>query len=169
MKEINKEYKCLIADKELIIRKWDEEIRRHNNSKMWMEFRDHSLRNMNTRIVYMGMLGDEIITEATAIISDNDLDMQSKENLVGDKIAYLSAFRTNEEYENKGYFSKLYKYMENDLRKRGFTTLTLGVEPCEVRNIQIYFKWGFTNYIKSDYVGYSNDERVLVNYYKKEL
>ena len=52
----------------------------------------------------MGILNDEIITESTAIISINDLDMQNKDNLVGNNKAYLTAFRTNKEYENKGYF-----------------------------------------------------------------
>ena len=117
----------------------------------------------------MGILNDEIITESTAIISINDLDMQNKDNLVGNNKAYLTAFRTNKEYENKGYFSKLYKFMEEDLKKRGFTSLTLGVEPSEVRNIMIYFNWVFTNYIKSDYEYYPNNEKILVNYYEKKL
>ena len=133
------DYKCVIADKDLIIKKWDEEIKKHNNSENWIKFKEKSLRNLNNRIVYMGILNDRIITESTAIISSNDLDMQNKDNLIGDKVAYLTAFRTNKEYENKGYFSKLYKFMENDLKNRGFESLTLGVEPSETRNIKIYF------------------------------
>lgn len=117
----------------------------------------------------MGLLGGNIITECTAIISSDDLDMQNKDNLVGDSKAYLTAFRTSKEYENQGYFSKLYKYMESDLKKRGFKSLTLGVEPCEVRNIQIYFKWDFTKYIKTAYEYYPNNEKVIVNYYEKDL
>ena len=42
--------------------------------------------------------------------------MQNKDNLVGNNKAYLTVFRTNKEYENKGYFSKLYKFMEEDLK-----------------------------------------------------
>ena len=147
----------------------DEEISRHNNSKLWKEFKKISLNNLDTRIVYMGILNDEIITECTAIISLKDLNIQNKDNLIGNNKAYLTAFRTNKEYQNKGYFSKLYKFMENDLKNRGFKYLTIGVEPCEVRNIQIYFKWGFTKYIKSCYEVYPDLEKVLVNYYEKEL
>jgi len=33
-------------------------------------------------------------------------------------MAYLAAFRTNKEYEGKGFFSKLYKFMENDLKEK---------------------------------------------------
>ena len=51
----------------------------------------------------MGILDGEIITECTAITSDDDLDMQNKDNLIGKNKAYLTAFRINKEYENKGY------------------------------------------------------------------
>ena len=112
----NTNYKCLIADKNLIVKKWDEEIKKHNNSSVWMQFKENSLNNLSTRIVYMGILNDEIITECTAIISDKDLNMQNKENLIGNNTAYLTAFRTDKKYEGKGYFSKLYKFMENDLK-----------------------------------------------------
>lgn len=133
------EYRCVIASKELIIKKWDEEIRKHNNSKIWIDFKEESLRNLDTRTIYMGILDGKIITECTAITSDDDLDMQNKDNLIGKNKAYLTAFRINKEYENKGYFSKLYKFMEDDLKRKGFTSLTLGVEPSEVRNMMIYF------------------------------
>lgn len=59
--------------------------------------------------------------------------------------------------------------MENDLKKRCFNYLPLGVEPCEIRNIQIYFKLGFTKCIKTEYEYYSSDEKALVNYYEKGL
>ena len=45
----------------------------------------------------------------------------------------------------------------------------LGIEPNEIRNMQIYFKWGFKSYIKTDYEYYPNGEKVMVNYYKKSI
>ena len=66
------EYKCLIADKNLIIKKWDEEIEKHNNSLNFKKFKEESLNNLNTRIVYMGLLNGKIITECIAIISVDD-------------------------------------------------------------------------------------------------
>lgn len=59
--------------------------------------------------------------------------------------------------------------MESNLKSKGFEILTLGVEPCEVRNILIYFNWGFTNYIKTSYEIYSDGEKIIVNYYGKDL
>ena len=62
-----------------------------------------------------------------------------------------------------------------DLRNRGYKELCLGVEPCEVKNMQIYFKYGFTNYIKTN-IEYlpgkdinSKPIEEIVNYYYKEI
>lgn len=168
-------YKCTIADEQLLIRKWDKEIAKHNGAYNWISFKESSLKNKDKRIAYMGILGDDIITEATAVISEEDPDIQNKDGLVGIGRAYLCAFRTDKEYEGQGYFSKLYKYMEQDLKNRGFTALTLGVEPCEVRNMMIYFNWGYTNFIKSDYEVYPAEDsskppiKVMVNYYLKNI
>lgn len=163
------EYKMFIANKEQIAYMFDMNAKRTGDYKNWESFKKNALDNYDNRIVYMGMLGDEIITEATAIINENGLTVQDKENLVGDKIAYLQAFRTKEGYDNKGYFSKLYKFMESELKSKGFERLTLGVEPCEVRNILIYFNWGFTDYIKTSYEIYPDGEKIIVNYYGKNL
>ena len=88
-------YKCLIASKDLIIKKWDQEIENHNYANDWIMFKEESLNNLETRIVYMGLIDEKIITEATAIISENDLNMQNKDNLVGNGKVYLTAFRTS--------------------------------------------------------------------------
>ena len=51
---------------------------------------------------------------------------------------------------------KIYKekslFVKNDLKSKGFKSLTLGVEPKEIRNIQIYFNWGLLNILKLIFV-----------------
>lgn len=65
--------------------------------------------------------------------------------------------------------------MENDLKQKGYNKLILGVEPSEVRNIQIYFKLGYTNFLKADFDEYEKttedgeNEKVLLIYYYKDL
>ena len=71
--------------------------------------------------MYYGILNETIISEATAFISNTD----DTNSLVNEYTAYLSAFRTRKEYQGKGYFSKLYKFMEDDLKSRGYTTLVV--------------------------------------------
>ena len=153
IKKINKDkdnYICKIANLNMIIEKFDEEIKNHENKEEWESFKETAVKNFDNRITYMGLLNGKIITEATAIISNNDLGIQNKDGLLDDKTAYLTAFRTNKAFQGKGYFSKLYKFMEKDLKQRGFKKLTLGVEPCEIKNMKIYFNWGYDKYIKTD-------------------
>lgn len=83
-------------------------------------------------------------------------------------MAYLAAFRTNKEYEGQGYFSKLYNYVENDLKQRGYKELSLGVGPEEVRNIEIYFHLGYRTYIKT-LVEQENINEDIILFYKKDI
>lgn len=162
-------YKCVIGDEKLVSQKWDYEIKIHNNSMKWIKFKEITLNNLDNRIIYLGMIDDTIICEATAVINKLDYEVKNKSEFVSGDAVYLCAFRTNKEYQNKGYFSRLYKFMENDLKKRGVKKLILGVEPSEVRNMMIYFKYGFVNYINSYMEKYSNGEKYLVNYYYKDI
>lgn len=53
-------YKCVVASRDQIIEKWDEEIKSHNYSEEWKIYKEHSLSNMDTRIVYMGYLMEKL-------------------------------------------------------------------------------------------------------------
>ena len=169
-------YICKIASLDEIIKRMDYLIKTHPNNNLWIEAKENAIRGYKekSKIMYIGILNDEIICEATAYINELAFigDIKNTENLLSNERAYLSGFRTNKEYENKGYFSKLYKYMEKDLIKKGYKELSLGVEPSEIRNIQIYFKYGFTNYIKTtiEYLpGNSKPIEEIVNFYYKKL
>ncbi len=94
------------------------------------------------------MLNHTTIYEATAAISKNVA--QNSEGLIDKDITYLFAFRTNEEYRRKGYFSKLYKFIEEDLVKRGYKKLKLGVEHKNTQNLEIYNHLGFTRFRKEN-------------------
>lgn len=169
------EYICKIATIEEMEKNWNYLIKIHQNDNSWKVYKEEAIKRKaeGKAIVYYGILNGRIISEATAILSN--LDVQNSEGLVNETTIYLSAFRTIKEYQGKGYFSKLYKFMEDDLKKRGYITLTLGVEPSEVKNIMIYFKYGFTNFIKTAYeIEPPKSEngkpmKILVNYYSKQL
>ena len=58
------------------------------------------------------------------------------------------------------------------LKSEGYKELSLGVEPKEVRNVNMYKKLGFTNLIKSvvEYINFDKiDEGVEVDFYYKEI
>lgn len=172
-------YVCKIATLDEIIKRMDYLIEIHPNNNLWIKAKENAIRGYKekSKIMYIGLLNDEIICEATAYVNELAFigDIKNTENLLSKERAYLSAFRTNKEYENNGYFSKLYKYMEKDLKEKGYKELSLGVEPNEIRNILIYFKYGFTNYIKTtieSLPGSTNNSKPIeeiVNFYYKKI
>ena len=172
---MHEEYICKIASIEEMEQNWKYLIDIHPDENAWKIYRKNAIENMKkgSTIVYYGILNGTVISEATAMFSD--LDVQNSEGLVDDITVYLSAFRTRKEYQGKGYFSELYRFVEKDLKNRGYKRLTVGVEPSEVKNLMIYFKYGFTHFIKSAYetepAKNENEKpiKMIVNYYLKEL
>ena len=163
-------YICKIATIEEMNKKWDYEISIAINKKEnWIVWKEQNIKNyQNGKIIpYYGILGGQIICETTAVLTSDIV--QNSDKLVDDTTAYLTAFRTNKEYEGKGYFSKLYKFMEEDLKNKGYTLLTLGVEPKEIRNKKIYNHYGFVEYIKNAKEVYPDGAEIDVEYYGKRL
>ena len=116
---------------------------------------------------YYGVLDGQIISEGTAILDGSIA--QNSAGLVDTKTAYLSAFHTIPEYQGKGYFSKLFLYMLEDLKNRGYEKVTLGVELQETENKAIYFHFGFTEHIKNGVEAYPDGTKIDVEYYGKNL
>ena len=163
-------YLCKIASFEEMNRKWDYEIEHNiNDARNWIIWKSHFLENFKNDYIipYYGILDGNIICEATAML--NSEAVQNSEGLVGNGVVYLSAFRTIEEYQGKGYFSKLMKFMLNDLKRRGIVRVTLGVEPAEETNKKIYAHYGFNEYIKSATEIYPDGTVIDVDYYGKNL
>jgi GNAT superfamily N-acetyltransferase len=162
---------CKVANREELLKRWDYLIKIHPGNNKWVKFKENALKHYDEKstISYLGFLNDEIICEATAYINDSAFigDISEPSGLLSDSMAYLAAFRTNKEFQGKGYFSKLYNFVENDLKKKGYTELSLGVGPEEVRNMEIYFHLGFTDYIKTLIENNSSSEDVILFYKKK--
>lgn len=121
-----------------------------------------------TKLFFFGYLCGEMVTEANATISPDDVHTQNIDKIMNEKTAYLSAFVTKEAYRGKGYFSKLYHFMEKELRKLGFEYLTLGVESDDAQNKARYHNWGYTELI---YKGTEEFDglKIEVEYYRKKL
>ncbi len=162
-------YICRIATLEEMEQKWDYEIAHADNKENWLIWKEENLtsKKLNQVIPYYGILNDLIICEATTIIDAKLL--KNSFGLINQKTAYLSAFRTIPAYQNQGYFSHLFKYMIEDLKNRGYRYVTIGVEPNEIKNQNIYAKWGFTEFIKKGIETYPDNKVIEVLYYKKEL
>lgn len=142
-----KNYICKIASVDEMKIKWNYEIKKHKspNWKIWKVESIERVKNGQC-IVYYGILNGKIICETTAMLDKSII--QNSDGLVDDKTAYLCAFRTVDKYQGKGYFSKLFNFMINDLKSKGYEKVTLGVEPTETKNLKIYKHLGFNEYIK---------------------
>lgn len=135
----------------------------------WIKWKEHALDNMrnNTTINYHGILNGKVISEATAAI--NKKNIQNADGLIDETTAYLLAFRTLPEYRGKGYFSKLFKFMLDDLKARGYKKVTIGVEPTEIKNKEIYSHYGFNEHIKDAQELFPDGTSIDVEYYGKTL
>ena len=166
-----KDYICRIPTLAEMNRKWDYEINNANDDEKynWIEWKKRAIerREKKQTITYYGFLGDEIICETTAAIDAQIVE--NSEELIDKDTAYLFAFRTIDKYQNQGYFSRLFKYMIEDLKSRGYSRVTLGVEPTETKNKAIYTKYGFTNHIKKCVEVYPDGTKVSVDYYSKNI
>ena len=162
-------YVCKIANVEDVALKYDYEIEHADDKYNWTIWKAKTVERArnNMIIVYHGVLDGKIICEATAAIDSSVVDGSS--DLVNKDTVYLYAFRTIDEYQGMGYFSKLFHYMIDDLKSKGYKYATVGVEPTEKKNYAIYQKYGFTKFIKEDTEDYPNGEKVVVDFYEKEL
>ena len=168
--------KCKVATIQEMEQKWNYEIQNHPNDNRWIIWKETAINNAKNgnRVCFHALLDGEIIAECTAIVSKEDTGLENKE-FVDDTSFYLEAFRVVKKYEGQGYFSKLYRFMEEFLIKRGAKRLILGVEPTETRNMQIYIHYGFTNFLCTKKETYpprtegESPEEITVNYYSKEI
>jgi len=163
-----KEYICKIAAIDEMERKWNYEIKKHKspNWKIWKAEAIERVKNGQC-IAYYGILNGKTICEATAMLDKTIV--QNSDELVDDKTAYLCAFRTIEQYQGKGCFSKLFHFMTDDLKGKGYKKVTLGVEPNETENLKIYKHLGFNEFIKSAKETYPDGTVIDVDYYGMNL
>ena len=163
-------YICKIASMDEMNSKWDYEIDNDTDDKNnWIVWKKDNIERFEKGLIipYYGLLDGKIICECTAVL--NQSIVQNSENLIDEKTAYLTAFRTIPEYQGQGYFSRLFKFMIKDLKNRGYEKVTLGVEPEEMKNKEIYFKYGFNEYIKNSKEIYPDGTEIDVEYYGKTL
>lgn len=164
------EFNICVPTLEMLETKWDYEISINDKDKdNWVIWKDKALKNYEAgkSIPYYGVLDGDIIVEATAMVDASEV--QNADRLVDDDTAYLTAFRTKSDFEGQGYFKKVFLFMIKDLKERGYKKVTLGVEPEEIRNMQIYEHLGFNEFIKSDIEEYPDGTKIDVNYYCKHL
>ena len=162
-------YVCKIASDDEVIAKWEALIAQHPGEPNWVVWKAETVNDVRTgkNIPYYGILDGEIICEAYAAPGYEPAAEGGTVPVPG--TAYLSAFRTVREFRGKGFFSKLMAFMLADLKQKGFVRATVGVEPEEALNKEMYLHWGFTDLIFTGTCTYPDGEVIDVEYYAKTL
>ncbi len=123
---------------------WDKKIEKQPNNpsyKIWKEtFVKANIEG--SRKTFFVFNEGEYVGQGTLLLESEDKDVTCNGK------AEIIKLEINPEFRGKGIATKIYKTIEAYAKSLGIKTLTIGVEPREVRNVQIYFHWGFVNYIK---------------------
>lgn len=116
-----------------------------DNEEKWVKYRTGRLDQFekNDIDVYVIEHNQAFIGEVSANYSCHGLPTEAIPNVR----AYFEAFRLEKEYRGKGLGQRLMNYALDDLKSRGFTEFTIGVEDDNEIAKHIYFKLGFTEEI----------------------
>lgn len=80
----------------------------------------------------------EIIGQTFILLNGGDKDTAD-----GSHRAYLFALRVKRHYQNLGVGSRLLQFVENDLRRLGFSIITLNVAKENINALRLYQRQGY--------------------------
>ncbi len=128
-----------------------------------------------SQMVYVGKLDGKIITQARIIVRVKEGEhTRNYSQFVGNGSVYSCDFVSEEDYRGKGYFSKLHRFIENDMKSKGYKKMVVGVEASNERNIAIYKHLGYENFIKTiciEKIDYETNQpcQKHISYYYKNI
>lgn len=150
---------------------WDKDIARNPSDERWKRWKKEYIdyNNKGEAKTFVAVEDNEVVAQITVILKTNVKAVRGKEKLCdGKSIANMNAFRCDKEYEGKGHISKFVKLGEEYARNIGYKYITIGSEAREVRNLSIYFHFGYTEFLLSE-LDEEEDDAPLVLYYGKSL
>ena len=133
--------------------------------KRWKE--SYITRNQEGRAAtYVAVIDGEPVGEVTLDFHAEAYGNPETRKFLADGStrAYVTALRIRKEFEGNGYVSGLMRFMEDAAREMGYTSLSIGVEAAETRNLAIYLHWGYNKFLTSEL-----DGGELVLFYAKTL
>lgn len=151
---------------ELLLR-WDKNISNNCGDTRWTDWKAEYIRyNINGKAkTFVVFCGNEPVGEGTILLSPECAAVNGRKLISdGKKTANINALRIEKEYEGKGHISRLVHEIEQYAVKKGYSTLKIGVEAKETRNLAIYLHWGYNKYITSEI-----EEGESVLYFSKQI
>ena len=124
---------------------WDKQIEDNPGNNSWVVWKKTFVEEnkSNKRKTFFALSdNNEYIGQCTLLFKGRN------PNLSGNGKAEIIKLEVIEKERGKGISTRLYEVAKKYAKDNGYHTLTIGVEPSEIRNMQIYFHWGFVNYIE---------------------
>jgi len=161
------EYLYRIATPEDLERIWAKDIARNPGDGNWLRWRREYIGyNRDGKAVTFVILCDgEPVGQGTLLFAPECSAIRGRKKLADGKyITNVNALRIEKEHEGQGHISRLVRMMEQYAKAHGCSTVTIGVEAAETRNLAIYLHWNYTDFVMADV-----EDDTLVLYYAKEI
>ena len=146
---------------------WNQDIADHPGDANWLRWKGQFIAANQTGAyaTFVTVIDDVPVGQGTLLCTPDCPAIRGRLELADGKTTVnINALRIRKEHEGQGHISKMVRKMEAYARSAGYSTITIGVEAAEARNLGIYLHWGYT-----EYVMHEEDEDGLVLYYRKEL
>ena len=150
---------------------WDKDIARHPNETNWKKWKDEYINyNKNKDAVTFVAVTEknDVIAQISVVLKPVVKAVLQKPFLCNAETVNMNAFRCDKEYEGQGHISKLVKMGEEYAKKLGFKYASIGANAKNTRNLQIYFHFGYLEFLEA-VNEVDGDDMATVLYYKKEL
>ena len=146
---------------------WDKNIAANPGDPAWQSWRIDYLRYNREGLAetFVVLCDGDPVGEATLLLSPECGAIDGRLALCdGARVANVNALRIEKAHEGRGCISRLVGMLERAAAARGITTLTIGVDAHETRNLAIYLHWGYTRFVMSEM-----EDGCPVLYYAKDV
>lgn len=146
---------------------WNKSIADNPGDERYLRWKNQFIRDNETgaAATFVVVIDGDPVGEGTLLFSPDCRAIRGRTQLAdGMRCTNVNALRIRPEYEGLGHISKLMQAMMQYAKELGYGQITIGVEPCEARNLGIYLHWGFDQFLFSE-----TEDDCLVLYYGKKL
>ena len=153
-----------------LISVWDKDIKRNNFDQTWVRWKNEYIDyNKNEELItFVAVDGDDVIAQISIVLKDNVKAVINKPFLCNENTINMNAFRCDKKYEGQGHISKLVSMGEEYAKSLGDKYASIGANAKNTRNLQIYFHFGYTEFLKA-VEEVDGKDLATVLYYRKEL
>ena len=156
--------KATLEDLEQI---WNRSIQENPDDPRYLRWKQEFIANniSGAAATFVICIDGDCVGEGTLLLSPECRAIRGRSCLCdGRTSTNINALRIRKPFEGHGHISKLVKTMESYARSIGLTSITIGVEAAETRNLSIYLHWGFDHFLMHE-----EEDGALVLYYEKTL